>query len=144
MDTSVETVKTDKLGRRSAPRRKYSVAEKRAIVEETQRRGASVAVVAQRHGVNANLLFGWRRLYQRGVLSAEAPADSATLLAVKVSTPTLLPSERVRELRPAEAPGKEPTGGVIEIEFSGGVRLKVRGRVDRATLTRIIARLARR
>jgi hypothetical protein len=55
MDASVETAKTDKLGRRSAPRRKYTVAEKRAIVEETQRRGASVAVVAQRHGVNRAL-----------------------------------------------------------------------------------------
>jgi len=144
MDTSVETIKTDKLGRRSAPRRKYSVAEKRAIVEETKRRGASVAVVAQRHGVNANLLFGWRRLYQQGVLSAEAAADPATLLPVKVSTPTVLPSERSKGVRGAEPLAKESGGGVIEIEFTGGVRVKVRGRVDRATLTRIIARLARR
>jgi len=144
MDTSVETVKTDKLGRRLAPRRKYTVAEKRAIVEETQRRGASVAVVAQRHGVNANLLFGWRRLYLQGVLTAEVPADPPTLLPVKVSIPTVVPSERTKEPQRAEGPAKESPGGVIEIEFAGGVRLKVRGRVDRATLTRIIARLSRR
>ncbi len=66
MDTSIETVATDKLGRRSGPRRKYTIAEKRSMVQETRRRGASVAEVAQRHGVNANLLFGWRRLYQHG------------------------------------------------------------------------------
>ena len=89
------------------------MAERRAIVEETQRRAASVAVVVQRHGTNADMLFSWRRLYQRDVLSAKASADPAMLLPVKVSTPTVLP-------------------------------IKVRGRVDRATLTRIIARLARR
>ena len=38
MDTSVEAVVTDKLGRRSGPRRKYTIGEKRAMVEETQRR----------------------------------------------------------------------------------------------------------
>lgn len=31
---------TDKLGRRSGPRRKYSIQEKRAMVEETHVRGA--------------------------------------------------------------------------------------------------------
>lgn len=41
---------TDKLGRRSSPRRKYTIAEKRAMVEETQLRGASVPEVARQHG----------------------------------------------------------------------------------------------
>jgi IS66 Orf2 like protein len=34
MGTSAEAVKTDKLGRRSGPRRKYTVEEKRAMVEQ--------------------------------------------------------------------------------------------------------------
>jgi transposase len=139
MDTSVETVATDKLGRRSGPRRKYTIAEKRTMVEETKRRGASVAEIAQRHGVNANLLFGWRRLYQQGVLIEEAASARATLLPVKVSTPTLLPSEKVKA-----APAKEPSSGSIEIEFAGGVRLRVRGRVDRPTLARVMSVLSRR
>jgi transposase len=82
MDTSGETVATDKLGRRSGPRRKYTIAEKRAMVEQTKRRGASVADVAQRHGVNAKLLFAWRRLHQQGVLVEEASSGKATLLPV--------------------------------------------------------------
>jgi hypothetical protein len=48
MDTSVETVTTYTLRRRTGPRRRYSIAKKRAMAEETQRRGASAAVVAQR------------------------------------------------------------------------------------------------
>jgi transposase-like protein len=43
MDTSVVRRATDALGRRSGPRRRYTVAEKRTIVEQTQVSGASVA-----------------------------------------------------------------------------------------------------
>ena len=45
-------------------RRMRTVAEKRRIVEETMVRGASVAAIARKYDVNANLLFGWcqRRL----------------------------------------------------------------------------------
>src|SRR4051795_3853590 len=42
-------------------RRSWSADEKRRIVEESFRPGASVAVVARRHDLNANLLFTWRR-----------------------------------------------------------------------------------
>ena len=42
-------------------RRSWSAEEKRRIVEESLRPGASVAVVARRHDLNANLLFTWRR-----------------------------------------------------------------------------------
>jgi transposase len=144
MDASAETVVTDKLGRRSGPRRKYTIAEKRAMVEETRRRGASVAEVAQRRGVNANLLFGWRRLYRQGVLTEEALAEQPALLPVKISTPTLVPTERAKAATMANAPARGPSSGSIEIEFAGGVRLRVRGRVDRPTLERVMSVLSRR
>jgi transposase len=37
-----------------------SIAEKRRIVEQTLEPGASVARVAQAHGVNPNVVFHWR------------------------------------------------------------------------------------
>jgi hypothetical protein len=46
MGTSAEAVMTDNLGRRGGPRRKYTVEEKRAMVEETQVHGASIPEVA--------------------------------------------------------------------------------------------------
>ncbi len=49
-------------------RRRYSIAEKRRMVEESFQAGASVARVARAHGDNANQVFGWRRLYHRGRL----------------------------------------------------------------------------
>jgi transposase len=65
------------------PKRRYrGLAEKRRIVEETLAEGASVALVARAHGVNANLLFNWRRLYQAGRLGRRGGSN---LLPVKVA-----------------------------------------------------------
>jgi transposase-like protein len=49
-------------------RRRRTIAEKRRVVEETMEPGASVARVARAHEVNANQVFHWRRLYERGRL----------------------------------------------------------------------------
>ncbi len=62
-------------------RRWRSVAEKRRIVELTLVPGASVALVASAHGVNANQVFKWRREFERGELS-EPVSASASLLPV--------------------------------------------------------------
>src|SRR5437667_11024020 len=70
MDTS-QQVAVIPQGRESsvaAQRQRRSIAEKRRIVEETLVEGASVARVARAHGVNANQVFGWRRLYLAGRL----------------------------------------------------------------------------
>jgi transposase len=64
------------------------VEEKRRIVEETLVEGASVARVARAHGVNANQVFGWRKLYLAGRLGG---SGAVKLLPVQVneSSPSL-------------------------------------------------------
>ena len=42
-------------------RRRWSVDDKARIVEETLERGASVSVVARRHGLTPQQVFAWRR-----------------------------------------------------------------------------------
>ena len=91
-----DIVTTDKLGRRTGPRTRHSIEEKLRIVEETRARGASVATVARRHHINPNQVFAWRQLYRRGLLGPHAVKGDAKMLPVQVSTPTVLPSERVR------------------------------------------------
>jgi len=140
MGASADMVMTDKLGRRSGPRRQYTIAEKRSMVEQTHVPGASVPEVALRHGVNANLLSVWRRLYEQGRLIEGAAPKQPVLLPVKVSTPTLLPTERAASPKPA---AKAP-GVWIEVEFAGGQRLRIRGRVDRAVLKDLILALSSR
>jgi transposase len=143
MDAPVTARSTDVLGRRSGPRRRYSLAEKRAIVEETQARGASVPEVAQRHGINHNLIFGWRRLYQQGLLKAETPVAPAPLLPVKILSPTVVPGASAAA-RAAPRRRRKELEGTIEIDFAGKVRLLIRGAVDPVTLERVISVLAAR
>ena len=51
-------------GRVHRRRRRWSEARKRRIVAESYQPGVSVSVVARRHDVNANQVFGWRRQYR--------------------------------------------------------------------------------
>lgn len=139
MDTSVAG-KTDRLGRRTGPRRKYQLAEKLRILEETRRPGASIAEVARTHGVNANVVFGWRRLEQLGALRAPS-TESASLLPVKVDSPTLLPT--VKASVPVRSAHATRSPGVIEIEFSGGICVRLHGAVDALLLKRVLKTLRR-
>ncbi len=85
MDTSqqVAVIPRDKEGSIALVRQRRSIAEKRRIVEETLAPGASVARVARAHGINANQVFGWRRLYLTGRLGETKPGIK--LLPVRVS-----------------------------------------------------------
>ncbi len=51
-------------------RRRWTPAEKMAMVRETYEPGMSVSLVARRHGVNPNQLFQWRKLERDGALTA--------------------------------------------------------------------------
>jgi transposase len=88
MDTSAQPVLST-----SRSKRHYRTAEeRRRIVEETLAPGVSVATVARAHGVNANQVFHWRKLYQTGLLgktsstaAGEAGASCVRLLPVTVA-----------------------------------------------------------
>ena len=56
-------------------RRRWSAEEKMAMVRESFEPGKSVSMVARQHGVNPNQLFGWRKLYQTGSLSAVSAGE---------------------------------------------------------------------
>ena len=59
-----------------APRRRHPIALKAQVLRECAEPGASVASVALRHGLNANLVHKWRRQAERGD-AALAPVRSA-------------------------------------------------------------------
>lgn len=51
-------------------RRRWTAAEKVAIVNETYEPGVTVSLVARRHGIAPNQLFHWRKLAAQGALMA--------------------------------------------------------------------------
>ncbi len=69
----------EEVGTGRRPRRWRTVSEKRRIAELTFEPGASVALVARAHGVNANQVFKWRRALKRGELNEPAAASTALL-----------------------------------------------------------------
>ncbi len=64
-------------------RRHRSKQERRQIAEESLQAGVSVAVVARRHGVNANQVFHWRKLLSQGRLDVKPPP--AQLMPVRIT-----------------------------------------------------------
>src|ERR1700719_3067437 len=71
------------LSEPAAKRLYRSKQERRRIVAETLQPGASVAVIARQHGVNANQVFHWRKLYREGRLELEPAAGP--LLPVRIT-----------------------------------------------------------
>ena len=107
-------VRVDRRGRK-----RRSVAEKLSIVQLTMEPGASVAEIARAHRVNANQVFKWRRLFERGQLST-AGASSTALLPVTITTDLEEPD------RAAEA----SITGAIHIELPGRAVLTVESGAD--------------
>jgi transposase len=117
----------------SGKRHYRTVEERRRIVEETLAEGVSVAVVARRHGVNANQVFQWRKLYQSGLLEPSAQQRQH-------NTARLLPVTVVDEVESGEeqhASVAAPPSGAIHIEFPGRALVSLEGRVD-ASLVRAV------
>jgi transposase len=105
-------------------RQRRPIAEKRRMVEQAMQPGASVARVAQQHGVNANLLFHRRNLYRRGLLT-EPSTSSLELLPVKVAdgatsvmsagaSGTIEVTVARAQIRIAGRPDREALGVVLE------------------------------
>jgi transposase len=133
-------------GERSV-RRYRTLDEKLQILAEATRPGASMALVARKYGMNANLLFAWRRLQQQGLLESQRHAP-APLLPVKITAPTITPSEPstgraegVRRGRPARA---ATVLGEIEILLGSDIRVRLQGEAQRAVLARVLEWLPRR
>ena len=126
---------------------RHTIEEKLRIVEETRARGASVAAVARRHNLNPNQLFAWRQMHRRGLLNPQAAKGDAKMLPVKVSTPTVLPTERAWSAAASESPSEpKQASRLIEIRLRNGRShsVVVRGRVDAEALSRVIDLLVQR
>ena len=112
--------------------RRRSVEEKRQIVEASLRPGASVAEVAQAHGVHPSQVGKWRRLHRSGLLgNALAPP----LLPVRVADAV----ELEETSHASKQKGKQT--GSIHIEFARA-RVSIDGSADVATVRAVLESLA--
>jgi transposase len=109
-------------------KRLWTDEEKRSICFQTAAPGVSVAQVALRYAVNANLIFKWRRDPRYAPDPAAVPGFS--------EGSRFLPVEIVETVRaPSAAPIAE---NLIEIELAGGHRMRISGSHDPEILVRLI------
>jgi transposase len=120
-------------------RRRHTEEFKQGLIQRSLAPGASVAAIAQEAGVNANLLFNWRRLHLQAQSLPLPDSPSPVLLPVTVvAEPAAVPPP------PGPAAPPVPRGtpsGTIEIDIHGA-RVRVRGPVDEAGLRTVLRALA--
>ena len=127
MDTSTVEVTKHRLTR--GGRRLRSMEEKRRIVEEVLRGEESVASIARRYEVNANLVFHWKRLHEKGLLE-----NRTALVPVKI---------RKKVSRPA-LPSRSASDDCVEIDLGSDKCVRLRGELARELLDRLVTDLCAR
>ena len=118
----------------SGRRRTWTPAQKTEILAESYESGEKVSVVARRHGLTPQQLFGWRREAQRRARRRAANDEAAA--AGTAFAPVVV--EEV--LRRSETPiGPDPVGGIAAIEIViGAATVRVAPGIDAATLTTVL------
>jgi transposase len=120
----------------SMPRRRYrrwNAEEKRSICQQTRAPGVSVAQVARRHALNANLIFKW--LKDRRFALADGVEAAPVFLPVEIhggEVPT------ARKASPAHG-----VHGRVEIILATEHRLIVEGPFDGDAVAQLLRVLAR-
>ena len=122
-------------------KRLWTDEEKRSICLQTMAAEVSVAQVARRYALNANMIFKWLRDARYAPGSAQGAVDAPVFLPVEIVNPTR--SEAARLVVPNSVlPGGALPECLLEIEIAGGHRLRVSGSYDPEMLARLIRGLS--
>ena len=119
-------------------KRLWTDEEKRTICFQTTAPDVSVAQVARRYAMNANMIFKWLR-------DPRYAPDPETVEDLTADTSCFLPVEIIDQPRNAETtstPDAKPVHSTIEIDIAGGHRLRIIGGYDPEVLARLIRGLS--
>ena len=137
-------------------RRTRSLEERKRIVGEALAPGASVAAVARRHGLNANLVFKWIRRSREGWRDRRREAGDEKPVVVappEGRAPAFIPV-KLLELDAASAPPRSDVvakqarqtrrgagRGAMEISLPNGAKVSLDADVDAEALRRVLLAL---
>jgi len=134
MDTTLRPIIA---GADRPPYRRHALSFKQKLVALTLVPGSSVARLAREHGVNANQVFSWRKLYREGRLGT-VNANPVRLLSVEVAPPTMTEGTKLGVAAAQEKPGS----GRLRIECAQA-HLIIEGCPDAQTLRVVLEHLLR-
>jgi transposase len=118
---------------RSRKHRLWTDDEKRSICLQTRAPGVSVAQVARRYAMNANLIFKW--LKDPRYVPKGAVGDVPVFLPVEISPENSFAAPMNNDVPVAACVGH---CGRLEIILPDGIRLKVEGGFDGEGLARLV------
>jgi transposase len=122
-------------------RRRWSEAEKQAVVAEAERPGVNISAVARRHGIKPSLLFRWRRLARDVEARQSTSAFIPVTLALPAPEAAKLEATAEADTPPASLPtaaSPEPDTQRIEIALGNGRVVRVGAGIDVDSLRRIL------
>ena len=133
-------------------RRTRSLDDRKRIVVEALAPGASVAAVARRHGLNANLIFKWIRSSREGWRDRRRePANEKPVVAVPPERGgSAFVPVKLLELDAASAPprsdvaakpARQTRRGAMEISLPNGAKVSLDAEVDAEALRRVLLAL---
>src|SRR5690349_20059743 len=130
-----------------ARRRKWTPAEKAALLAEIEAEGGRVSVVARRHGISDRLLYNWRSAWKAAVSMRNAgpqpPVEFVPLGMIGPASDDGPGPQTVsaldEPLQPPPIGGSRQQGGtgLIEIDLPNGARVRVDALVDETALQRV-------
>ena len=132
MDVNKSSVHVERLEIvETGRRRRWSEDEKLKIVFESLRSAGQMTVTARRYGISRSQLYLWRRAFR--ARQAKMADPQAGFVPATIAAEPQPPSAELA------AP---PDPGRIEIDFSNGVRMRVTGAIDGATLAAALRALS--
>ena len=127
-------------------RRKWSAADKAALLAEVEAEGGKVAVVARRHGISESVLYNWRSTREAASVATGEPANAdfvplGVFAGASSAGPVLLASPEP-DRSPLSRASREGAGG-IETALPNGARICVDAFVNETALARVLRAMKR-
>jgi transposase len=128
-------------------RRKWSEAEKAALLAEVEAADGRVSVVAKRHRISESLLYNWRAAV-RAAVSAKPMTEPMEFVPIGVfgraddEGPAMIAAPVATEpSKPTQSRGSsmDERPGLIEIDLPSGARVRVDAFVNQRALHRVLA-----
>lgn len=116
-------------------RRRWTDEQKLEMVRQSLAPGASVGLIAKRHGVAASQIYDWRKQALAGAMSGFVPVevtDCAPMMAAPTGSAVAMDSNQS-----AQHPG------LMEIDLPNGCRIRVGSDVDAGALGRALSAVQR-
>ncbi|WP_190305744.1 IS66-like element accessory protein TnpA [Roseicitreum antarcticum] len=123
-------------GKKGQKKRLWSDDEKRSICEQTLNPSVSVAQVARRYSMNANLIFKW--LKDARFAPIEGAALEGVFLPVEIDGSPMESATSGQECSAADNLGSAASAQRVDITLSDGRRILVEGPTGLSSVLRLV------